>query len=131
MNTSFISLLHTTLLLKDLVVFCNISTPNSIISLEGNSIITISGAVQFSHNQVHNLISFYDYIKCIIIKENSIININHNKVWFLFVTKSIATKYPYPFCLFQYFRNSTSDPVVTMENRSFLISFYNNQCKKY
>ena len=125
---SFISLLNTTLLLEDSVMFFNISTPNSIIFLKGNSIITISGTVQFSHNQVHDLINFYDCIKYIIIEENSIININHNKVWFLFATKPTATKYPYPFCLFQYFSKSTSE--VTMENRSFLIRFYNNHCKK-
>jgi len=129
LNTSFISLLHTTLLLQNLVVFCNISTSNSIISLKENSIIAISGTVQFSHNHGHDLINFYNnYIKYIIIKENSIINIDHNKVWFLFVTKPIVTKYPYPFCLFQYFSNSTSE--VTMEKKSFLISFYNNQCKQ-
>jgi len=127
-NTSFISLLHTTLLLMNSVVFCNIYTPNSIISLEGYSIITISGTVQFSHNHVHDLINFNNYIKYIIIKENSIINISHNKVWFLFVSKPIATKYPYPFCLSQYFSNSASE--VTLENRNFLISFYNNHCKQ-
>jgi len=56
---SFISLLHTTLLLEDSVVFFNISVFNYIISLKGNSIITISGTVQFSNNRVHDLIEFF------------------------------------------------------------------------
>jgi len=45
-----------------------------------------------------------------------------------FATKPTAIKYSYSFCLFQYFSKSTNK--VTMENKNFLISFYNNQYKK-
>jgi len=38
LNASFSSLLHTTLLIEDSVLFCNISTLTSIITLKGNSI---------------------------------------------------------------------------------------------
>ena len=39
-----------------------------------------------------------------------------------------VAKYPYPFCLFQYFSNNTS--IVTLTNKKFLITFHNNQCKQ-
>ena len=37
-------------------------------------------------------------------------------------------KYPYQFCLFQYFSNNTS--IVTLTNKKFLITFHSNQCKQ-
>ena len=42
-----------------------------------------------------------------------------------FATKPTKERYPYPFCLFQYFSNSK----VTVE-KIFLIRFYNNDCKQ-
>ena len=78
---SFIILSHANLKIEDSVVFSNITTPHSIISLKDNSSITITGSVEFSYNHVNKLISFYDNeIKYIIMKENSVINIIHNKV---------------------------------------------------
>ena len=80
LSTNFITLSHTTLLLED-VVFSNISTPNSIISLKGNNIIIVSGLVEFSLNHVHDLINFQDNDrKYIILKENSVTNITTNDV---------------------------------------------------
>ena len=60
-------------------------------------------------------------------KPNSVINIIHNKVQTLFATKSTMERYPYPFCLFQYF---TSNSNVTAADKNFLIRFYSNQCEK-
>jgi len=78
---SFIILSHANLKIEDSVVFSNITTPQSIISLKDNSSITITGSVEFSYNHVNELISFYDNnIKYVIIKENSVINIINNKV---------------------------------------------------
>ena len=126
-STSLITLTHTKLLLEDSVVFSNITTPHSIISLTGNSAIIISGSVGFSHNHVHDLINFYDNNrKYIIMKENSVINVFNNNATSLFVTQSTLARYPYPFCLFQYFSNNTS--TLTLNKRKFLIRFYNNQC---
>ena len=128
--SSILSLSHTTLILEDSVSFHNI-TPFSdtnfynIISLKGNSKIIISGTVKFSHNHMRILIDFYDNnIKYIVIKENGTLIIRYNKVWSLFCTELPTTKYPYPFCLFQYFTSSTSN--VRMEKRNFLIRFHNN-----
>ena len=59
LDMSFSSLSHTTLVLEDSVTFCNITNPNSIISLRENSTVIISGSVEFSHNQAHDLINFY------------------------------------------------------------------------
>ena len=125
---SFIVLLHTNLQIEGSVVFINIITPHSIISLKQNSSITITGSVEFSNNDVNELINFYENnIKYIIMKENSAINIIHNNVQTLFATKSTMERYPYPFCLFQYF---TSDSRVIVEDKNFLIRFYNNQCEQ-
>ena len=129
LDMSMIHLLNSTLLLENSVVFNNISTPTSIISLKGNSTIVISGSVEFSNNNGQDLINFYDNnIKYIKMKMNSVINVNHNDVWSLFSTKRTVAKYPYPFCFFQYFGNNVSS--VTMGKRNFLIRFYNNQCKQ-
>ena len=116
--------------LMDSVSFHNITTFSNtnrynIISLKENSKIIIFGTVKFLHNHVPVLIDFYDNnIKYIVIKENGTLIISHNKVWSLFCTKLPTTKYPYPFCLFQYFTSSTSN--VRMEKRNFLIKFHNN-----
>ena len=109
------------------MTFCNITTSNSIISLRGNSTVIISGSVEFSHNQAHDLINFNrNEQKYMRLQENSDINIASNNVWSLFATKPTLARYPYPFCLFQYFSDTTSR--TTVEQRNFLIRFYNNQC---
>ena len=125
---SYISLSHTTLKLLGLVNFYNVTIQRSIISLVDNSIIIISGTVNFSYNDVHQLISFdFNDVKYIIMNENSIFNISNNKAsWPLFSTDLPKTKYPYPFCFFQYFTSSTFE--TTMEMRNFLIIFRDNQC---
>ena len=129
LSTSLITLSNTKLLLEDSVVFSNITTPHSIISLTGNSAIIISGSVEFSHNRVRDLINFYDNNrKYIIMKENSVINVFNNNATSLFATQSTLARYRYPFCLFQYFSNNTS--ILTLNKRNFLIRFYNNQCKQ-
>ena len=126
LDLSFIHLSNSTLLLEDLVVLTNISTLYSIISLKGNSTIVISGSVEFSYNHARELINFNDNdIKYITVKENSVISVTDNNVQSLFGTKQAIVKYPYPFCLFQYFST-----IVSMEKRNFLIRFYNNQCKE-
>ena len=113
-NTNFITLTHTTLLIEDVVVFSNITTPNSIISLNGNSMIIVSGSVGFSHNHVHDLINFhYNDRKYFILNENSVISIINNEIWSLFITT--VARYPYPFCLFQYLKNNAS--AVTLTNK--------------
>ena len=99
----------------------------SVIYLKGNSTLIIHGIVEFSLNNVDNLVHFHDSIQYIIINENSILNITSNKVRSLFGTNLLVTKYPYPFCFFQYFTSSTNE--VRMENRQFLIQFYKNECK--
>ena len=128
--SSIFSLSYTTLILADSVSFHNITTfinTNSynIISLEGNSKIIISGTVKFLYNHVPVLIDFYkNNIKYIVINENGTLVISHNKVWSFFCTNLPTTKYPYPFCIFQYFTNSISK--LRMEKRNFLIRFHNN-----
>ena len=129
-TTSFITLSHTILQMEGSVVFSNITTPRSIISLRGNSQVFISGLVDFAHNNVHEFINFYENdIKYVIMKENSVMNIIHNEVQKLFATKPTREKFPYPFCFFQYFNNSVSSSKVTAENRNYLVKFYNNRCK--
>ena len=124
---SYISLSHTTLKLMGSVNFYNVITRRSIISLTDNSTVIISGTVNFSYNHVRQLINFdFNNIQYIIIKENSVLNISHNEVWSLFSTNLPTTKYPYPFCFFQYFTSSTSKAIMEMRNIS--IKFYNNQC---
>ena len=130
-TTSFITLSYANLQLEGSVVFSNITTPHSIISLKGNSTVIISGSVEFSYNNVHELINFYESdTKYLTMNENSVINITNNEVWKLFAIKPTIQRYPYPYCFFQYFSNSTSDSKVTVENRNFLITFYNNHCKQ-
>ena len=130
LDLSFIYLSNSILLLETPVVFNNITTPNGIISLKGNSTIIVSGSVEFSHNVGQDLINFYNNsIKYIIMKENSVINITYNDVWLFFATKRTGTRYQYPFCLFQYFSNNSAS-LVTINKRNFLIRFYNNQCKQ-
>ena len=97
-TTSFITLSHTILQMEGSVVFSNITTPRSIISLRGNSQVFISGLVDFANNNVHELINFYkNDIKYVIMKENSVMNIIHNEVQKLFATKPTREKFPYPF----------------------------------
>ena len=129
LDLSFIYLSNSILLLEDTAVFNSITNPNSIISLKGNSTIIISGSVEFSHNHAHDLICFYNNDrKYILMKEYSVINITSNDVQLLFLTNPTVTKYPYQYCLFQYFSNYTS--TVTMKKRNFSYTFYNNLCKK-
>ena len=127
----FMLLSHTILTLLDSVNFCdNNIVYYSIISLKGNSTIVILSTVKFSHNHVYVLISLYNNnnnIQYIKIKEISILNISHNKVKSLFDTNLPVTKYPIPFCFFQYCTNSTSK--LRMEKRNFLIRFHNNLIK--
>ena len=128
-HTRFIILLsHTTLALMNSVSFHNIMDFNSIIALTGNSTIIITGTVKFSRNHVDALMDFHNNKKYIIIKENSILNISHNVVKSLFNTNLPMSKYPYPFCFYQYFAKSTSQSKVKMEKSNFTIIFYNNQC---
>ena len=125
---SFIFLWYTNLQIEGCVVFGNINTPHSIISLKHNSSITITGSVEFSNNTANELINFYENnIKYIIMKPNSDINIIHNIVKTLFATKSTMERYPYPFCLFQYLTSYSN--VTAAEDKNFLIRFYNNQCE--
>ena len=127
---SFMYLVNSTLVLDDVVVFNRITTPHNIISLRGNSTIIITGYVEFSQNLAQGLINFYDNDrKYIIMKEYSINNISNNDVQLLFATSPTAERYPYSFCLFQYF-NSNYTNLVTSEKRNFSITFCNNQCKK-
>ena len=130
LDLSFIHLSNSTLTLEDSVVLTNISTLYSIISLNGNSTIVISGSVEFSHNHARELINFIDNdIKYIVLKENTVINVTDNNVQSLFGTKQARVKYPYPFCLFQYF-STNNVSIVLVEKRKFLITFHNNQCKQ-
>ena len=55
---SFIFLWYTNLQIEGCVVFSNINTPHSIISLKHNSSITITGSVEFSNNTANELINF-------------------------------------------------------------------------
>ena len=96
--------------------------------MKGNSTIIFSGSVEFSYNQGQNLINFYNSDrKYIIIIENSFINFINNDVQSLFAINLIMTKYPYPFCFFQYYSNSTNK---ISEIRNFLIRFHNNKCSQ-
>ena len=60
-------------------------------------------------------------------KENSLINIERNEVWSFFAINPTMTMSPYPFCLFQYSRNTIC---IVNENRNLLIGFCNNKCKQ-
>ena len=127
-DLSFIALSNSTLILKNSVAFRKIATLRSVISLKGNSTIIICGSAEFSHNQGDDLINFYDnHKKYIIIEENSSLNIAHNNVWSPFAINPVVARYPYPFCIFQYFSNCNKSKV-KLEQR-FLITFYNNQCR--
>ena len=124
---SLMSLSHT-ILVMDSVSFQNITNFNSIVSIKGNSRVIIHGIVTFSHNYVHVLIDFYDNNrKYMIIKENSVLNIEYNEVWSLFDMNLPAARYPYPFCTFQYVTSSTTMKV-QMQDRNYLIRFHTNQC---
>ena len=128
--SNLFTLSHTILLLEDLVVFGNITTPHSIISLKGNSRVIISGLVEFSNNHVNDLINFYNNSrKYIIVKENSIINVTNNVARSLFATSPTITRYPYSLCLFQYL-NSNGNSTIKMIKTDSVIIFCNNQCKK-
>ena len=127
-DLSFIVVSNVTLILENSVAFRKIATLRSVISLKGNSTIIIRGSVEFSHNQGDDLINFYDnYKKYIIIEENSTLNLTHNEAWSLFAINPIVARYPYPFCIFQYFGNWNKSKVPS--EKRFLITFYNNQCK--
>ena len=130
LDLSFIHLSNSTLTLEDSVVLTNISTLYSVISLKGNSTIVISGSVEFSHNRARELINFNDNdIKYIVLKENTVINVTDNHVQSLFGTKQARVKYPYPFCLFQYF-STDNVSIASTEKRNFLITFHNKKCKQ-
>ena len=127
---SFMHLVNSTLILDDAVVFNHITTPHNIISLRGNSTIIITGSVEFSQNLAQGLINFYDNDrKYIIMKEYSINSVSNNDVQSLFATSPTAERYPYSFCLFQYFSSNYTN-LVASEKRKFLIIFCNNRCKK-
>ena len=130
--TSFISLSDTTLILLNLVIFHDISSFSSVICLEGNSTLIISGIAKFTSNHVHVLIELHvNYIQYIIIREGSVLNISYNNVWSPFNTAILhKSKYPYHFCFFQYFsssRSATSKARVQVEDRNFLVQLYSNQ----
>ena len=128
-SMGYILLTHATLKIIDSVSFQNIIGFRSIISLKGNSTIIIFGTVIFSHNHERVLIDLhFNNIQYIIIKENSILNISHNKVLSLFDTNLPTTKHPYPLCFFQYSNSTTNE--VSVEKRKFLIRFYNNRCNE-
>ena len=126
MVLNFISLSHTTLTLVSSVNFNNISDfgLNSIIGLEGNSTITISGAVNFSYNNVTVLIDLHESnvnLQYIMIQENSILNISHNEITSFFNT-SITKMHTRHFCIFQYFTILTSK--VKLIKHNFAIILY-------
>ena len=124
-----ISISHATLVLIDSVIFHDITSYENIISLEGNSTMIISGTVMFSFNDVEILINLYKSNKqYVIIIENITLYISHNKVKSLFDTNLPTAKYPYPTCFFQYYTRMKNK--VSMEERNFQITFYNNQCYK-
>ena len=123
---SVLLLSNTTLILVDSVSFQNITEAYRIISLRGNSTIIISGRVKLSHNHVDVLIDLSDNnIQYIIIKENSVLNISHNEARLLFDTNLPISKYPFPFCFFQYFTSCSSK--IEMDKIHFLIRFHDNQ----
>ena len=129
-DLSFIISSNSALIFQNSVVFRQIATLKSVISLKGNSTIIIFGSVEFSCNVGEDLINFYENNKkYIIMKENSIFNICHNEVSSLFPTKPVVAKYPYPVCLFQYFSNHNASTVPT-DKRNFLIRFCDNRCKQ-
>ena len=128
-SVGYILLSHATLNIVNSVSFQSIIAFRSIISLKGNSTIIISGTVIFSHNHERVLIDlYYNNRQYILIKENSILSISHNEVLSLFDTNLPTTKYPYHFCFFQYFTSTKYE--VKIENRNFLIRFYNNHCNE-
>ena len=125
-NDDFISLSNAELIFIGSINFHNIATYSCIISLSGNSTITISGIVNFLHNHVHALINFYGRsVHYIIIKENSVLNIDNNEVQLFFNYRMPITIYP--FCIFQYFINLAEIKDV-MDSKNFLIMFHNNHC---
>ena len=125
---SLISLSYSALLVISSVSFQNITSFNSIVSIKGNSQVIIHGIVTFSHNYVHVLMDFYDNNrKYMIIKENIVLKIEHNEVWSLLDMNLPAARYPYPFCSFQYV-TSLARTKVQMQDRNYLIRFYDNQC---
>ena len=125
-HRSLFSLSNTVLRFVDSVNFQNISMYKSIISLTENSTIIISGTVKFLHNHVVTIIELYDNnIQYVIIIQNSSLEISHNKVQILFKTGLPTSKYPYPFCFFQYL--SSLDGKNENEKPDFLIAFYYNK----
>ena len=123
---SVLFLANTTLILVDSVSFQSITGAYSIISLRGNSTIIISGIVNLSHNHVDVLIDLSDNnMKYIIIKESSVLNISHNEARLLFDINLPISKYPFPFCFFQYFTSCSSK--IEMEKIDFLIRFHDSQ----
>ena len=121
------SLFNTILVLANSVDFQNITSYGHIIYLTGNSTIIIYGTVKFSHNHVMSLINFNNDKKYIIIKVNSTLIASHNKVRELFHT-NLDTKYPHPFCFFQYCADLISEATNFKENENFSVIFHNNLC---
>ena len=127
LNMHYIDLIHAKLILIGSVKIHNITTFSSIIFLMGTSTIIISGTVNFSHNHANELIKFYSpKIQYIIIKQNSILNIESNHIESFFGIYLSMANYIYPFCIFQYFASSGEQ---LQEKKSFQITFYNNHCK--
>ena len=106
------------LLLEGMVIFHNITYHTSIITLLGDSTITIHGRIEFSNNSVCELISFDNYNPYIQIKEPSIISISHNQMSNYFITFRCEKSL---YCIFQYLSNRA------LEESNFSILFYNNQ----
>ena len=127
LSLSLFSLFNTILVLENSVDFQNITTYGHIINLRGNSTIIIHGTVKFSHNYAMSLINFNNNIKYIIIKVNSTLIASHNKIRELFHT-NLNTKYPHPFCFFQYCADLISEVTNFKENENFSVIFHNNLC---
>ena len=125
-SKSSLEMTYANLLLEGMVTFHNITNYDSIIALFDNSIITIHGRIEFSNNSACQLISFDVYInntEYIKIKEPSIISIHHNHVCNYFAVYLCQPQHLYPFCIFQYFSNTT------FQQSNFSVRFYDNQYK--
>ena len=127
---SFIELRNVKLFLGGSIAFTNIICNVSIISLMQYSTISIYGLLNISNNRVYCFIHFGGNTdQYMIIKENTYINISHNKVWTLFNIKPFRAydnkPFPYPYCFFQYFSNK-SQLDDKIKQGKFLITFHYN-----
>ena len=127
-NVSFIFLSHTTLILEDSVIFHNMTTVGSIVSIIGNSTVIISGKVNFSYNHVNATVDICgNTIQYIMMNDNSTLEYSHNEFYELSpIAANIPTIYPHPYCFFQYFSSSTRED--SLEEGKFLITLSKNSC---